>query len=120
MTEKPFTPLRLGVLISGGGRTLMNLHRLIGQGTLSAEIAVVIASRVCKGVDRAREAGLDVRMVPYRQEPDTDDLDTKNVLFNTYSGDISAILDEKRVNLVVMAGFLSLWHIPPKYEGKVV
>ena len=110
MTEKPFTPLRLGVLISGGGRTLMNLHRLIGQGRLSAEIGVVIASRECAGVELARQEGLDVHVVEYKQTPSRE----------AYSDRITNLLDSACVDLVVMAGFLSLWPIPPKYEGKVV
>ena len=103
-------PLRLGVLISGGGRTLMNLHRLIGQGKLSAEIGVVIASRECRGVELARQAGLVAHLVQYKQMPSRE----------AYSDRINSLLDGAGVDLVVMAGFLSLWHIPPRYEGKVV
>jgi formyltetrahydrofolate-dependent phosphoribosylglycinamide formyltransferase len=112
MSEKPFKPqpLRLGVLISGGGRTLMNLHRLIGQGKLSAEIGVVIASRECAGVELARQEGLDVHVVQYKQTPSRE----------AYSDRITNLLDSACVDLVVMAGFLSLWPIPPRYEGKVV
>jgi len=55
-------PLRLGVLLSGGGRTLLNLLDEIRGGRLAAEVAVVVASRDCKGVERARAAGLLVVM----------------------------------------------------------
>lgn len=106
--ERPL--LRLGMLISGGGRTLMNLHRLIGEGKLPAEIAVVVASRKCKGVDLAREAGLSVKVVPYKKMADV----------QLYSRQISGYLDEAEVELVVLAGFLSMWHIPPQYEGRVI
>jgi formyltetrahydrofolate-dependent phosphoribosylglycinamide formyltransferase len=102
--------LRLGVLLSGGGRTLMNLHALIGQGKLSAEIAVVIASRQCRGVELARQGGMDVHVVEYKRMPSRE----------AYSDRITALLEAAGVDLVVMAGFLSLWPIPPKYEGKVV
>ena len=102
--------LRLGVLISGGGRTLMNLHQLIQDGRLSAQIAVVVASRNCRGVPLAYQAGLNVHTVPYRQVPDA----------ATYSRKITDLLDAAGVELVVMAGFLSLWQIPPQYAGKVI
>jgi formyltetrahydrofolate-dependent phosphoribosylglycinamide formyltransferase len=88
----------------------MNLHRLIGQGKLSAEIGVVIASRECAGVELARQEGLDVHVVQYKQTPSRE----------AYSDRITNLLDSACVDLVVMAGFLSLWPIPPRYEGKVV
>ena len=47
--------IRLGVLLSGGGRTLLNIQQQIQAGQLPAEVAVVIASRPCKGIDLARQ-----------------------------------------------------------------
>ena len=102
--------LRLGVLISGGGRTLLNINELIRAGELPCEVAVVIASRDCKGVERARAAGLDVHVVPYKEMPDTE----------TYSARLAELLDAAGVGLVLQAGFLSLWHIPPQYDGRVM
>ena len=103
-------PLRLGVLLSGGGRTLLNLLDEIEAGRLDAEVAVVIASRDCKGVERARSAGLDVHVVPYKQMPDTE----------TYSARLVELLDAAAVDLVVLAGFLSLWTVPEHYAGRVM
>jgi len=103
-------PLRLGVLLSGGGRTLLNILDEIRAGRLDAEVAVVIASRQCKGIERAAAAGLDVRVVPYRQMPDAD----------AYSRALVEILDEAGVGLVCLAGFLSMWVIPDRYLGRVM
>ena len=103
-------PTRLGVLLSGGGRTLLNFLEGIEAGELAAEVAVVIASRDCKGADRARAAGLDVHVVPYKQMPDA----------ATYSAKIAGLLDAAKVDLVVLAGFLSLWEIPERYLAKVM
>ena len=103
--------VRLGVLISGGGRTLMNLHRLIGEGKLPAEIAIVIASRPCKGAELASEAGLNVQVVSYKNSGGGGD---------TYSDHITTLLDGASAELVVMAGFLSMWNIPPKYADRVI
>jgi phosphoribosylglycinamide formyltransferase-1 len=103
-------PLRLGVLLSGGGRTLLNILDEIKAGRLEAEVAVVIASRDCKGVERSRAAGLDVEIVPYKQMPDVE----------TYTARLCDLLDAAEVDLVCQAGFLSLWRIPERYEGRVM
>ena len=102
--------LRLVVLISGGGRTLLNLHELIRASELPCEVAVVLASRDCKGVERARSAGMDVHVVPYKQ--------MRNIA--TYSARLVELLDAAGVGLVIQAGFLSLWRIPPQYDGRVM
>jgi len=102
--------LRLGVLLSGGGRTLMNILEEIRAGRLEAEVAVVIASRPCKGVDRSRDAGLHVHIVAHKQMPDVE----------TYSARIVSLLDQAKVDLVIQAGFLSLWRIPRQYKDKVM
>ena len=103
-------PLRLGVLLSGGGRTLANILQLIRDAKLPAEVAVVIASRPCKGIDVARQADAPVHLVPRRELPDVKE----------YSRRIDSLLEEAGVDLVVLAGFLSLWHIPARYQGKVM
>jgi len=113
MNDQPGTsrgPLQLGVLLSGGGRTLLNILDEIRAGRLDAEVAVVIASRQCKGVERATAAGLDVRVVPYKQMPDA----------ASYSTALAEILDSADVGLVCLAGFLSMWVIPDRYLGRVM
>jgi len=102
--------LRLGVLLSGGGRTLLNILEEIRAGRLRAEVACVIASRPCKGVERSEAAGLAVTMIRYKEMPDT----------AAYSARIAEVLGAAGADLVVQAGFLSLWHIPPQYEGRVM
>ena len=110
MTPRKLKTARLGVLLSGGGRTLLNILKYIKAGKLPAEVAVVIASRDCQGVERARKAGLDVRIVRYKE--------IRNL--RTYSDRIARFLDASKVNLVCLAGFLSYWKIPPRYEGRVM
>ncbi len=110
MSKSQTKKLRLGVLLSGGGRTLVNILEYIRDGKLSAEVVIVIASRDCKGVERSRDAGLDVHIVPYKEMPDTE----------TYSAAIVEQLDAAEVDLIIQAGFLSFWKIPSKYEGRVL
>jgi formyltetrahydrofolate-dependent phosphoribosylglycinamide formyltransferase len=105
-------PLRLGVLISGGGSTLDNLIRRIHDGRLTAvRIALVVSSRAAVGgVEVARGAGLPVEVVRPRDFPDPAAFSTR----------LAELLDHAAVELVIMAGFLCLWHVPPRYEGRVL
>jgi formyltetrahydrofolate-dependent phosphoribosylglycinamide formyltransferase len=104
-------PVRLGVLISGGGTTLINILEHIRQGKLNAEVAVVISSRSkVAGVDRAKAAGLDVKIVRRRDYPDIDE----------FSRRIEEKLVAANVDLVVQGGWLCLWKIPARYENRVM
>ena len=115
-------PLRLGVLLSGGGRTLTNIVNLIQAGQLPAEVAVVIASRPCQGIDLARQAKLPAHLVDYKQSPDLEG--TPNAMPRvrgpTYSAQIARLLDEAKAELVLLAGFLSFWKVPDRYLGRVM
>lgn len=108
-TNKPHTKtLRLAVLISGGGRSLLNLKREIDEGRLPAEIQIVVSSRSnAPGVERARAAGLRVVVA-----------DRKTLSADQFQDAITRAVEG--VDLVVMAGFLSKWLIPPEFEGRVI
>jgi formyltetrahydrofolate-dependent phosphoribosylglycinamide formyltransferase len=103
-------PIRLGVLLSGGGRTLANLLDRAESGQLSARVATVIASRQCRGLEVAGHAHIPAEVVPYRQAPSLE----------AYSTRITEILDAAGVDLVVLAGFLSMWQLPDRYYGRVM
>jgi formyltetrahydrofolate-dependent phosphoribosylglycinamide formyltransferase len=109
MHEGP--PVRLGVLISGGGTTLINILETINQGRLNAKVALVISSRsTVKGVERARNAGLDVKIVRKKDYSDIDE----------FSKQIEDELVKADVDLVVQGGWLCLWKIPDRYENRVM
>lgn len=101
-------PLRLAVLISGGGRTLLNLHQRIVDGSLRAVINSVVSSRGdAAGVTRSRDAGLATVVVERRRLfPD----EFQREVTQGIAG----------VDLVCMAGFLSLWRIPDEFYGRVI
>jgi formyltetrahydrofolate-dependent phosphoribosylglycinamide formyltransferase len=104
-------PVRLGVLISGGGTTLMNLLEYIKQGRLNARVAVVISSRsTVAGVGKARNAGLDVKIIRTKDYPDLEE----------FSRRIEKELIAAKVDIVVQGGWLCLWKIPPRYENRVL
>jgi len=104
-------PIRLGVLISGGGTTLLNILEYIEQGRLNAEVAVVISSRsAVAGIERSRNAGLDVKVIRKRDYGDID----------KFSKRIEEELVAAKVELVVQGGWLCLWKIPASYENRVM
>ncbi|MBN2317376.1 MAG: phosphoribosylglycinamide formyltransferase [Sedimentisphaerales bacterium] len=110
--DKPQSPpIRLGVLISGGGTTLINILEKIEQGSLNAKVVVVISSRsTVKGVERAKNAGLDVKIIRKKDYPDMDE----------FSKHIENELAAAHVDLVVQGGWLCLWKIPARYENRVM
>ncbi len=97
-------PARLGVLISGGGRTLCTIHDAICRGRLHASIELVVASRPCRGVERARERGLPAVVEPGRIPRDR----------------LADILKDAGVDLVALAGYLQLVEIPEGFEQRIV
>ncbi len=101
----------IGFLLSGGGTTLENLLARIADGRLDAEIRCVISSREgVRGLEVARAAGLPAYTVPRREHRDVE----------SFSSAVTAHLDRHSPDLVVMGGFLSLYRIPPRYEGRVM
>jgi formyltetrahydrofolate-dependent phosphoribosylglycinamide formyltransferase len=104
-------PIRVGVLISGSGTTLVNILRYIEQGRLNAQVAVVISSRsTVSGVEKAKNAGLDVKIIRKKDYPDIDE----------FSKRIEKELVAAEVDLVVQGGWLCLWKIPARYENRVM
>jgi formyltetrahydrofolate-dependent phosphoribosylglycinamide formyltransferase len=103
--------LRLGFLISGSGRTLINIFEQIRQKQLDAEIAVVISSRSdVAGVEKAKAAKLTVEIIRKKDFPDVD----------SFSEQIRKTLLDARVDLVIQAGWLCLWKIPAEFENHVM
>lgn len=93
---------RLGVLLSGAGRTLQNLLDRIGDGRLRATIAGVAADRPeAFGLQRAMEHGLETR---HLSEPSS----------------LWSWLLELDVDLVVLGGYLKILPIVPEFEGRVL
>jgi phosphoribosylglycinamide formyltransferase-1 len=103
-------PLRLGVLIGGGGRTLLNLADRIDAGSLHATIACVIAPReTIPGVERARRRGLAVTVAPASAEPAAANHDA-----------ITSCLQDSGVDLVCLAGYLRWLRIDEPFLGRVM
>ena len=110
--SEPITrPIRLAVLISGGGTTLVNLMSKIRAGTLNAEIPLVIASRAnCGGVARSAELSLRCEVVERKSFGSVQE----------FSDTIFQLCRESKIDLVVCGGFLSIMNIPNEYAGRVI
>jgi formyltetrahydrofolate-dependent phosphoribosylglycinamide formyltransferase len=103
--------IRLGVLISGGGTTLMNILDYIKDGRLNAQVPIVISSRsTVAGVERAKNAGLDVKIIRKKDYPDIEN----------FSKRIEEELTAAKVDLVIQGGWLCFWKIPAQYENRVM
>ena len=104
-------PVHLGVLLSGGGRTLQNLLDRIEDGSLAARVEVVVSSHPdAQGLERARKKGIPAHVVNYREFPDPE----------SFSLSVTQALRRHAVDLVVMGGFIRKYLIPPEYEGRVL
>ena len=107
--ESSVRPLRLGVLFSGGGRTLENMGERIRAGSLPATIALSISSTAkAGGVERARRLGVPCKVIEYAERKET------------FSDDIARALDEAQVDLVCLAGFLKRYAFPARHEGRIL
>jgi phosphoribosylglycinamide formyltransferase 1 len=104
-------PARLAVLISGGGTTLQNFIDRIAAGSLRAEIAVVVSSRAdAHGLERARRAGIPALVVARKEQADAEG----------FNDALHGALEPFRVDLVILAGFLSLFQPRDRYAGRVM
>lgn len=104
-------PVKLAVLISGGGSTLQNLLDRIADGSLAATVAVVVSSRRdVLGLERARHAGIPAAVVARKEFPDVD----------RFNDALHAELDRHEFDLIVLGGFLSPFQLRGRYTGRVL
>ncbi len=104
-------PIRLAVLLSGSGTSLQNLLDRIADGRLSPRVAVVVGSRAdAFGLERARRAGISTVLVARKAYPDA----------TAFNDALHAALDPHAPDLIVLAGFLSLFDPRTRYAGRVM
>lgn len=100
-------PLRLGFLLSGGGRTLVNLASYLEQHPSLGRIVLVISNRAhAGGVARARSLGFPVE-VHQCQQPDE-------------STPIFERFDACKADYVLLGGFLRQLRIPRHWNERVL
>ncbi|MBS3763580.1 MAG: phosphoribosylglycinamide formyltransferase [Planctomycetes bacterium] len=103
--------VKLGVLISGGGRTLQNFLDLSESGDLAADVVKVISSQPeAYGLERAKKADVPTAVLERQNYEDRE----------SYGEAISKELDHSECDLVAMAGFMCFYQMPERYLGKVM
>ena len=103
--------VKLAVLLSGSGTTLQNLIDRIEQGELAASIACVIGSRKdAFGLERARNHGIPAVAVPRK------DYDSSKA----FNDALWTAIRAHEVDLVVLAGFMSLLDVPEDFRGRII
>ena len=95
----------IGILLSGRGSNFVAIADNIDAGRIpGARIAVVISNRPdAPGIEIARQRGLDARVVP-----------SKGKQREEHDREVVAVLKEKKVELVCLAGYmrlLSAWFV---------
>ncbi len=105
------SPLPVAVFLSGSGRTLSNLLMHRDQHGLPIDVRLVLSSSSkVKGVQIARDAGIEAQTVLKSAHSDPDD----------YSRAMFDPCRECGAKLVVMAGFLKHVLIPDDFVGRVI
>jgi phosphoribosylglycinamide formyltransferase 1 len=104
---------RIGILLSGRGSNFEALAESVSGGRIpGAEIAVVISNRDgAPGIDRARARGIEARVIP-----------SKGLQREEYDRQVVAVLKEKRVDLVCLAGFMRLLspYFVSEFRGRIL
>jgi phosphoribosylglycinamide formyltransferase 1 len=90
---------RIGVLLSGRGSNFEALAANVASGHIpNAEIAIALSNREdARGIEKARALGIEVRVIS-----------SKGLEREAYDKLVVAALQEKRVELVCLAGYMRL------------
>ncbi len=111
MSRAPVKPLKIAILISGGGRTLQNLLEQAEEGNLPIDVRLVISSSAkAGGLQFAREAEIEIAVM--ERKTFASDGEYGEALFDACRA--------AEVDYVVMAGFLKLAPVPEDFTGRVL
>ena len=88
----------LGILLSGRGSNFEAIADSVQAGRIAADIAIVVSNRTdAPGIESAKRRGLDARVIP-----------SKGKVREQHDAEVVAALQEKRVDLVCLAGYMRL------------
>jgi phosphoribosylglycinamide formyltransferase 1 len=88
----------LGILLSGRGSNFEAIADSVAAGRIRGAIAVVISNRTeAPGIESARRRGLEARVIPSKGKPR-----------EQHDGEVVTALQEKKVDLVCLAGYMRL------------
>lgn len=101
------------VLISGSGSNLQSIINACADGQIPARISAVISNREdAFGLQRAEKAGIPALVLKHQE-------------FNSrekFDGELAALIDRYRPDLVVLAGFMRILSAPfvERYLGRMI
>jgi len=91
--------LPVAVLVSGRGSNMVAIARACARGAINARIVRVIADRAdAAGIDKARELGLEARVIAAKQFPDR----------AGFEAALQSEIEASGARLVVLAGFMRI------------
>ncbi|WP_202709673.1 phosphoribosylglycinamide formyltransferase [Sporosalibacterium faouarense] len=107
------SPIKMAVLISGGGTNLQAIIEAIEDKVINGEIKAVISNKQnAYGLERARLNNIDACFI------DRNSFDNNK----EYNNEILRILENKDIDLVVLAGYLQILStkLVSKYQNKII
>lgn len=103
---------RAAVFVSGGGTNLQALIDKRGSVITSGDIALVVSNKAdAYALERARAAGIDTAYIPFdKQNP------------YTFENEVSWLLKDKQIDVIVLAGFLCILSEPftERYDHRMI
>ncbi|WP_120785176.1 phosphoribosylglycinamide formyltransferase [Marinobacterium aestuarii] len=94
MTQK-----RIVVLLSGSGSNLQALIDATQSGRINGRIVAVISNKPgVRGLERARDAGIDALLLDHTQHESRE----------AFDGALQALIDQQEPDLIVLAGFMRI------------
>ena len=102
---------RVAVLVSGTGRSLENLARVVRAGELDVELALVLSDRPgVLALERAATLGIEALVVDWKEASDVD----------AFASAVFREIERRSIDLIVLAGFLRLLKLPDAWLGRVL
>lgn len=109
-------PLRVGVLVSRGGRTAVNLAERIARGEVPAKIMLAILhDPQAPAYARLRDAGIPIEVVP---SPPLAELSSAQAA--AIADRIDAAFEAAGVELVCLCGYLRRFRVGERWERRVI
>ncbi len=105
--------INIGVLVSGRGTNLQAIIEAIEEGKIAGEIKVVISDNPdAYALKRAQQYHIDTRYIDFKEFKNRED----------YDKEIIKILKEKKIDLVVLAGYMRILspYFIRTYKNKII
>ncbi|MEA2087390.1 MAG: phosphoribosylglycinamide formyltransferase [Candidatus Caldatribacteriota bacterium] len=105
--------INIGVLASGRGTNLQAIIEAIKEGKIEGRISIVISDNPdAYALKRAKQHNIDTQYINFKEFKDRED----------YDKEIIKILEEKKIDLVVLAGYMRILspYFIKMYKNKIM